>query len=67
MSNITNALEQMLVDDAEYTFLTRKRRATIRSAILALYDSACPKCKHTLKEHEEMGWTCECSCPWRNK
>lgn len=23
----------------------------------------CQDCKHTIIEHEEMGWTCDCVCP----
>ena len=26
-------------------------------------EDRCQDCKHTLVEHEEMGWTCDCVCP----
>jgi hypothetical protein len=25
----------------------------------------CAKCGHTLENHEDMGWTCDCACPWK--
>ena len=35
---------------------------------LKTLDDRCQDCKHTLIEHEEMGWTCDCyECPWKNK
>lgn len=23
----------------------------------------CPTCRHTLKNHEDLGWSCDCVCP----
>ena len=26
----------------------------------------CSDCKHTLENHEQIGWTCDCrKCPWK--
>lgn len=26
----------------------------------------CAACRHTLKDHEDLGWSCDCAiCPWK--
>src|SRR5438270_159344 len=34
---------------------------------MVAHDERCPKCKHTLEDHDNMGWTCDCQCPWKRK